>query len=103
MSKKTKKRSSKRNGFTLPLAIVAGFMPLATNVISVSSQGWEPMSWMATQAITGYDTRTKKWWSGNLMKGTVPIILGMLAHKIIGGKLGVNRSLAAAGIPFIRL
>jgi hypothetical protein len=102
MAKKKKGNHRKHGGFTLPVSVVAGFAPLVSNVLSVSSGGLEPMGWMATQALTGYDTRAGGFWWPNLKKGTIPIVLGILAHKIIGGKLGVNRALAAARVPFIR-
>lgn len=100
---KTRKNGHRRSGFTIPVAAVAGFLPLVGNVMPLFSQGAEPVGWMLTQALTGYDTRTKAFWVGNLYKGTIPIAVGMLAHKIIGGKLGVNRMLAAARIPIIRI
>lgn len=100
---KKKNGFHRSKGFTLPVAAVAGFIPLAGNIASVAGQGIEPIGWMATQALTGYDTRTNKFWWPNLNKGAIPIIMGILAHKIIGGKLGVNRILANSGIPFIRI
>lgn len=111
MAKKTKtrrvymkaKRSGRRRaGFTLPLAVVGGFAPLAVNVMNTPG-GLEPKGWMFTQAMTGFDTRTQKWWFPNMYKGAIPMVAGMLVHKIVGGTLGVNRMLAAARIPVIRI
>lgn len=99
---KNKKFHKRGNGIRVPLAVVAGFAPLATNVYNVSGGGIPRMLWMGTQAITGYDTDTGKWWGPNLMKGTVPIMLGIMVHKI-AGRLGVNRAIGSAGIPFIRI
>ena len=98
---RSKKHHSKK-GFTLPLAVVAGFAPLAINTYNVSGGGPARMGWMVTQAITGYDTDTRKFWMGNLNKGLIPIAIGVIVHKI-AGKLGINRAIAGAGIPFIRV
>lgn len=99
---KTKKFHRRGNQFKLPLAVIAGFGPLASNLYAVSPGGPQRMLWMGTQAITGYDTDTGVWWAPNLMKGTIPILLGVAVHKI-AGRLGINRAIGAAGIPFIRI
>jgi hypothetical protein len=42
---------------------------------------------------------TDKW-----KNGIIPLILGALIHKYVGGKpLNVNRALGSAGVPFIRI
>lgn len=99
----TKSRSRSRNGkkLTLPLAIVGGFMPLTINTIRTPG-GWDRKLWMATQAITGYDTDAGKFWFPNLYKGAVPIGVGFLIHAI-ANKLGINRALSRSGIPLIRV
>lgn len=99
---KSKKHSRRSNGFKLPVAVVAGFTPLAVNVASVSGEGFGRMGWMATQAMTGYDTDTQKFWMPNMWKGLFPIILGVAVHKVASG-LGLNRALSAAGVPILRI
>lgn len=102
MVKRNGKRKGRRNGgLTLPVAVIAGFAPLAVNVINTPG-GLEPKAWMLTQALTGYDTRAQRFWFPNLMKGAIPIILGIIGHKV-ANKLGVNSALSRAGIPFIRV
>lgn len=96
------KKSHRRAGFRLPLAVVAGFTPLAMNIYSVSGQGLQRMGWMATQALTGYDTDVKRWWAPNLNKGLTPIMLGLIVHKI-AGRLGINRALGSMGVPLVRI
>lgn len=99
---KSRKSNKRGNGIRIPLAVVAGFAPLATNIYSVSGGGIPRMLWMGTQAITGYDTDTQKWWMPNMMKGTFPILMGIAVHKV-AARLGINRALGSAGIPFIRI
>jgi len=94
-----RKRSKAK--FTLPIAMVAGFGPLVVNTMNTPG-GLEPKGWMLTQALTGFDTRTQKWWFPNMYKGAVPILAGVAVHKV-ANMLGINRMLASAGIPIIRV
>lgn len=97
------KRRSKA-GFTLPLAVVGGFAPLAIHAIDDYRVGGVAHVGRGLSCrLTGYRVDTGQWEWGWLMQGLVPIVAGVLAHKIIGGKLGVNRALAGAGVPFVRI
>jgi len=96
-----KKKFHKKKAFTLPLAAVAGFAPLAVNTLNTPG-GLEPKAWMMTQALTGFDTRSQKFWWPNLYKGTIPIMAGLAVHKL-ASMVGINRMLASAGIPIIRI
>ncbi len=96
-----KRNGNKKRGMTIPIAVVAGFAPLVGNVLSTPG-GIEPKGWMLTQAMTGFDTRTREFWLPNLWKGAFPILIGIFAHKV-ASRLGVNRALAGAGIPILRV
>lgn len=37
------------------------------------------------------------------LRNIVPPVLGLLIHKYVGGTLGLNRMLASAGVPLIRI
>lgn len=98
-------RRRRRQGFTLPIAVLAGFVP----GLIKTWEHWQMcgMSCAAREAgriYTGID-----FWEGKfnfqwMMHGTLPIIAGILIHRFVGGGfLGVNRALARAGVPFIRL
>jgi hypothetical protein len=52
--------------------------------------------------LTGFDSRDRKFHLDGLMSGMVPILAGMFAHKI-AGKIGINRALSSAGVPWIRV
>lgn len=100
---KARRRNGRGNGgFTLPLAVVAGFAPLAIGTMQTAG-GWDRKLWYMTQALTGYDTDTKRFWMQNLNKGLLPIAIGFLAHWILGQKMGMNRMLKNSGIPIVRI
>jgi len=100
-----KRRHHKKAGFTLPLAAIAGFIPMVSYAYDVGYKG-EGIKGFGKQIVyqtTGYDPYSGKWdWNG-IVRGLGPVILGLMAHKFIGGKLGVNRMLGNAGVPIIRL
>jgi hypothetical protein len=103
------KRSSGRKQFTLPLAVVAGFVPLAYT--TYKHYQWNGMGGpegagdLFVRSLTGFSPNTaygKVWEFKRLNWGLMPILGGLLVHKI-AGRLGVNRAIAGAGIPIIRL
>ena len=90
---------------TLPLAVVGGFVP----ILSVTYDGWKQgglrvagRQFMTT--LTGFDPEntTAGWQPRELRRGAMPIVVGFLVH-MIAGKLGINRALGRAGIPFVRI
>lgn len=89
---------------TIPVAALAGFLPLA-GVVATSFQqgGIQLVGNNLVSNLTGYDIPSKTWKLAYMEKGLIPIVAGLLAHKVIGQKLGVNRMLARSGVPFIRL
>ena len=98
-----KSKHHRRHGFTLPIAVVTGFMPLGLRVWSKQGSGIQAMGNEVTKNVLGYDWTTGTFDFSMLKFGTLPIILGILIHKFVGGSLGVNRMLASARVPFLRL
>jgi hypothetical protein len=99
--KRAKHRS--KAGFTLPLAVIAGFAPLATNGLRDYSQGGlELLGTGLTWRLTGYNMLSKKFDASGFATGLGPILLGLLVHKL-AGKVGINRALSSAGVPFLRV
>lgn len=98
----------KKAGFTIPVAAVAGFLPLL-NYAYLGYKGWPEnrLYGMMTELVyyaTGYHQRLRIWNPGDgMVKGIGPIVMGLLVHKVIGQKLGLNRVLKSAGIPIIRI
>jgi hypothetical protein len=102
MAKAVARRKAPR--MTIPLAVLAGFLPLAgVTMTSLKQGGPELAGYNLVSNLTGYDIPTKTWNWQYMQKGTIPIVAGILAHKLIGQKLGVNRILARAGVPLFRL
>ncbi len=102
-----------RRSFRLPLAVIAGFVPIITNSFrafqarglsgpdSGSSEfirtltGFDPWGAQAAQPRPGFQA-----WQ--LRYGAMPIVLGMLVHWI-ASRIGINRMLGMAGVPIIRI
>jgi len=38
-----------------------------------------------------------------LIRNVLPPVMGLIVHKVVGGKLGLNRMLAQSNVPFIRI
>jgi hypothetical protein len=102
-----KRRRGIRKGYRrkpkIPVAVVLGFLPLvATAVSDVQAGGFQGLRNTATCVIP-YSPANKKFTTARLHLGLYPMVAGFLVHKIVGGWLGVNRAIAAAGVPMIRL
>lgn len=100
---RVRSRGRSRAGFTLPLAVIAGFGPMTADVIHGFQTGGIAAATNDLLAnVTGYDARGKTWSFGLLARGMGPVVAGVLVHKL-AGRLGINRALGRAGIPFIRI
>lgn len=89
---------------TLPLAAMAGFVPAATYAyLDYKAGGPQLMASGLCARLTGFNPADNRFHTELLWQGIIPIGLGILAHKYIGNKLGVNRALANAGVPLLRL
>ena len=114
-------RSFRRGGkrkFTIPLAIVAGLAPGVIDVVQngmsngvVYSSKNSPNNAMAVflRDFTGIQTgetqqayNTGSWNAWALKYGLYPALGGFAAH-FIAQKVGLNRMLANAGVPLIRI
>jgi hypothetical protein len=96
--------SRKAKKVTIPLAIVAGFMPAAMDIKNnAANRGWGGAFIHTTAALTGYDTDSgRRGWYMAKAAGLPSILIGFAAHYV-AVKLGINRALGRAGIPFIRI
>lgn len=100
-----KKSRGRRNGsLTLPLAVIAGIaVPVASSISKLPEGGPKLAAQEFTRTMTGYDFVEGKFNIGYLKYGLLPVALGAVVHKFVGGRLGINRALAGAGIPLLRL
>lgn len=102
--KRATRRASK---MTVPLAIVAGVAPTLMFAydgfkIGGSEGGVGEAAHRLTMRLTGYEWKGGVWSFGELTKGWAPILAGVVAHKM-ANRFGVNRMIASAGIPLIRI
>lgn len=99
-----KKRTHRKGQPTIPLAVLAGFVPLAKDVYTgYTSGGVAGAGHYLVGGVTGYDTNTGKFnlpWAASHF--WLPVGAGLLVHKL-AGRMGVNRALGRAGVPFIRI
>lgn len=98
-----KKKTHRRKKFTLALGIVAGFAPGVMHVATAFQQAGP--AWALNKASVvylGYDPNSGQFNPGWMKWGTYPLIGGLILHKV-ASMLGVNRMLAQAGVPIIRL
>lgn len=100
---KAKRRRRSSNGQTIPVALLAGFMPVGLEAIhGMQVGGWKGMLHQVTYSFTGWDTDARNWESSRLSGGLYPVLIGMAVHKV-AEKFGVNRALGRARIPFLRV
>lgn len=102
MAKAKAKQGGKRKR-TVSLAVIAGFAPGVQTVWrGFQAAGLQGGLTMLSRAYTGFDPESNRWVMSELWRGTFPLLIGGLVHKG-AGMLGINRMLARAGIPGIRL
>lgn len=103
MAKKKANPRRRRNGITVPIAVVAGFIPGFYNVAEHTRlYGWRGGIKEMGRIYMAFDHTTGNWDWDWLKYGTIPILIGLLAHNLIGRGLGLNRALARARLPVIR-
>jgi hypothetical protein len=89
---------------TIPLGVVAGFVPLALFAYDGYKTGGGIVNagGRIAQRLTGYDSSINQFVPAELAKGWTPILLGVGAHYL-AGKLGINRALGRVGVPLLRI
>lgn len=96
-------RAHRAAKMTVPVAVVAGFLPLTMRALAGWKEGGiEGASHQLIMGTTGYDHREKKWRFPAMAQGLGPMLAGIVVHKL-AGRLGVNRAIARAGVPFLRI
>lgn len=100
---KAKRTQHRKKGFTLPLAALAGFVSLALKgKADLEAGGLQYLGRGLCLRTTGINVDDGKWYPHYLMEGIGPIIMGNLIHKL-ASKVGINRMIANAGIPILRI
>lgn len=96
-----RKRSKAK--FTIPVALVAGFFPLVANLNAGYKVAGVKGVADRLPGLVGIGT-DGKWQGLSVMneRGTTAIVMGFVVHWL-AGKFGLNRMIARAGVPFIRI
>jgi len=98
-----KKKHRKKPQMTMPLAVVAGFVPPGLTIYREGlTGGVEGGARAASRIFLGYDSIAGRWDFQQLQYGFGPVLMGFGIHKV-AQMVGINRALAAAKIPFIRI
>lgn len=88
---------------TVPLAVVGGFVPLGLNVYNgAKTGGVNGAGFELVRGLTGFNWQAGRMEWNALARGLGPILAGFAVHKVAGA-LGVNRALARAKVPFLRI
>jgi hypothetical protein len=99
-----RKKGNKKKKFTIPLAPMIGLAAGLVEPAIALSQGqwWEAINGLKYNYL-GIDAGGN-WNPWAMQKGLAPLIIGLLIHKFVGGApLNLNKTLAASGVPFIRI
>lgn len=102
-----RKRRRRSRSMTIPIAAVGG--GLAGAIEPIINVGIKQGDWLGAARwtiahYTGYDMIDGVFRPEELAKGLAPAVLGLLVHKFVGGApLNLNKTLANARVPFIRI
>lgn len=105
MARRRYTRKRRRRKFTLPLApvlgLAAGMAPAVPKIMAGDIQG--VINELSNNYL-GYYPPDGNFDAVRLTRGLVPLIIGGLVHKFVGGApINVNRMLAAANVPVVRV
>ena len=104
MTKKKKKRAARK--FTIPLAPVAAIIAIVAKPAQLAIDGnYEEAAAELSARVVGFNFQSGEL---DLMYAAkncwLPLVIGGAIHKFIGGPpLNVNRMLASANVPVIRI
>lgn len=102
---KSKTKRRRKNGFTLPLAIVGGFtVPAGLFLREWRAAGLErAVRLQLPRSFLAFEPLRSEFRASYLSQGITPILAGFLIHWFVGKKLGVNRALSQARVPVFRV
>lgn len=103
MARKKRRRGGRK--FTLPIAPLAGLAAGLAKPAELAMAG--DIYHAATRAArnySGFDPSVNKFKVEWMMEGLLPLVVGGMIHKFVGGPpLNINRMLASAGVPVLRI
>ena len=100
-----RRKGRRRYSMTIPMAPIAGLaVGLAEPIQKISQGNWVGGLNQLGERYTGYNALAGNFNFKRLEKGLLPLVLGALVHKFVGGApLNLNKTLARAKVPFIRI
>ena len=104
--KKTTEKTKRRYKMTIPIAPTIG---LAVGLIAPAQLLFAGKMTAAVEKLAHsylgirFATRAPKFDMSGLAQGVLPLVIGLLVHKFVGGSLGLNRMLGRAKVPLLRL
>jgi hypothetical protein len=88
---------------TIPIAPLAGLAAGMIQPVDVMSKGdWIGGIKIMCRAYTGFDPFLNKFDLNNLKQGLVPLLAGIATHRL-ASMAGINRILAKAKVPLLRV
>lgn len=101
MAKKKSRR--RRNRFTLPISVVAPVAYVGYNTFLYAvNQGPDVALDKLGYWFTGYSVKNADWNWTRMKGGLFPVLAGAIVHKV-ANIFGLNRMIARAGVPLIRI
>lgn len=96
-------RKRKRTKMTVPLTVAFALMSGLQEPLWYVKEGRvRDGIAQASKNYVGYDPIKRTFYFGNLKEGIYPLLFGVGVHKL-ANRIGINRIIAQAGIPWIRI
>lgn len=102
--KTARKKTKRRYGMTIPLAPTIGLVAMFREPIAAAMSGQtDEIIPSLVWNVIGVDS-AGRFDMGKLISNVTPLIAGLLIHKFVGGApLNLNKILARARVPFLRV
>lgn len=99
---RTKRKRTYRRKTKIPVAVIGGMIPLVATALSDFQSGGIQGLRNTVTAIVPYSPANRSFTTARLHLGLYPMLAGFIVHKL-ASMFGVNRALASAGVPLIRI
>jgi len=99
-----RRKRRRKKSLTIPLAPIAGVLGSPAVGAAINGAMAGNFGAVAYEAGRFVGINAGKFDLGLLLTNVTPIVAGLLVHKFVGGApLNLNRTLASAGVPIIRI
>ena len=102
MARRKTRRS--RGSFKLPIGVLAGLGVGMAEPIGKALQGrWKEVGDDLSYRYIGYNANSKQFDINGLKQGLLPLIIGALVSRYVGGRSGLNLNQYLRGVPLIKI